>query len=111
MNHFFGFSKILLFLFYSFSMFEWKLSVQVRTYIYKLNKLNIYIFWIYLYRNLYSVELTNHIELLKHLVIYIRKTYVCLSLIHRFTLIGSLCNKVSVSIIYTYLRGHVVSFV
>ena len=38
------------------------------------------------------VELTNHIELLKYLVIYIQKPYIYLALFPRFPLIDSYCK-------------------
>ena len=36
---------------------------------------------------MYHMELKNHIELLKYLVIYIKKSYIFLALFPRFTLI------------------------
>ena len=59
---------------------------------------------------MYYAELANHIELLKHLVTYIQKTYTFLALILRFTLIDSYCNKVSLCVLNIFLRGPVVSF-
>ena len=59
----------------------------------------IYIYiWIYLYRNIYYVRLTNHIELLRYLVIYVEKACIYLALILRFTLIDSYFKKISLCI-------------
>ena len=70
MNYLFRFLKIWLFFFLQLFYFWIKtLSARKNVEIYSL-------FWTYLYTNMYYLKLTNHMELLKYLVIYIKHIYI-----------------------------------
>ena len=60
---------------------------------------------------MYYVELIYHIRLLKYLVTLKQKTDIFQTLIHRFTMTDSYCNKVSLFCLKYFLHGHGVSFV
>ena len=69
-NYLFRFLKIWLFFFLQLFYF-WIKTLSAR------KSLEIYsLFWTYLYTNMYYLKLTNHMELLKYLVIYIKHIYI-----------------------------------